>query len=427
MGLFDDFWDMSILKEEQYDANAQYAEDMSSNAIVTNSGECPKEIANRLKDLLGIDDDDHFSTDYDTSSYPGISKEIPVVKEANYCSREYQDVLKEYFDLSDDTTLNTMISLREEDQSRAVESLTSRLYQVIVDKAAEVDFGTIPLSKGDITKIQGYDNLMECIDILKSLLIEYRQDTKPVDTITDAVNNIKSRTDDWERAFNLNVDFPMMLYNTIVLAIVSSVSLLIATSIEFIKDAGEFSFDIKLDKVAYSKNKDGLLFDNLKKFNKTCSSGDLDKSLEHIFASYKKQLTGVGMGVLTFLSISAVIGIVMSIVPIMRELIYFFYHTKQNVSDYFTIQADLIEMNSEYVKHNDSLGKSSEERKIIARKQQKIADRYRKIGNKLSVQVKIAEKNTKSDIAKSKKMTSKDIEDKDDPYISKYEDDNVLF
>ena len=43
----------------------------------------------------------------------------------------------------------------------------------------------------------------------------------------------------------INIDLPILLYNTIVLSIVSSVSLIIATSIEFIKNTGTESYQIR--------------------------------------------------------------------------------------------------------------------------------------------------------------------------------------
>ena len=41
---------------------------------------------------------------------------------------------------------------------------------MIVAKVSDIDFGTIPRSRGDITKIENYSQLMECIDILRGVI-----------------------------------------------------------------------------------------------------------------------------------------------------------------------------------------------------------------------------------------------------------------
>ena len=46
--------------------------------------------------------------------------------------------------------------------------------------------------------------------------------------------------------------------------------------------ANKESFDFVLDKMAYTKNKNYIFFTNLKKFNKACKNGDLDKSINSV-------------------------------------------------------------------------------------------------------------------------------------------------
>lgn len=311
-------------------------------------------------------------------------------------SRVYEDILMEYFDINDDYTRHTLLNINEADKTKVMESLTSKLYQSIMDKVDDIDFGSIPDSRGDITKIQNYDKLIECIGVIKSILVQYRQETTPVDTIQFAIENVQNRKDIFMKGFNYGLDLPIILYNTITLSIVSATSLIIATSIEFIKDAGSQSYQIKFDKVSYVKSRDNLLFQNLSKFNKACSTGEVDKCLDHVIKSGSKQLLGVDT--LGIVSMMAVVGIIVSIIPIMRELIFFFYNTKQQASDYFTLQADLLQVNAEYVKQNSFSGKSDKERREIAKKQSKFADFFRKIGNGLAVDAKQAEAKAKKDL-----------------------------
>lgn len=313
----------------------------------------------------------------------------------------FQNIISEHFDIQDDYTRKTLLAIDEADSNKVLDSLTSKLYQAITEKAYEIDFSYVEDTKGDITTLANYEKLLECINIIKSILIEYHQDTKHPDTILTAIANIRDRRDTFTKAFAMKMDLPILLYNTIVLSIVSSTSLIISTSMEFIRDAGDQDYNIKFDKVAYAKSSQSLLFSNLEKFNKSCSSGELDKTLDHVFSSGTRQLLGINT--MTVVSIVGITVLVTSIIPILRELTFFFYHSKQSISDYFEIQADLLQMNSQYLSNNTTYGKTDKERKEIAKRQEKIAKNFRKIGNAMAVDNKKAEAATKKDIASSKK------------------------
>ena len=318
--------------------------------------------------------------------------------------RNYDEIIREYFDLTNYRDLKILNHINEADQNKVLESLTSKLYKSIMDKVDDIDFGTIPNTKGDITKLQNYDQLIECINVIKQILVEYRQDLTPVTVIQTAISNVQQRKDMFEKAFAFKLDLPILLYNTIVLSIVSSVSLIIATSIEFIKDAGSQEYSIKFDKVAYVRSKDNILYQNLVRFNNACANGQVDACIEHVIKSGSKQLMGVDT--LTIVGVAAVIGIIANIIPIMRELVFFFYHAKQSISDYFEIQADLLAINAEYVKNNSLSGRDASERKEIAKKQSKIADQFRKIGNALAIDAKTSEAKATKDVKDSERKYS---------------------
>lgn len=319
---------------------------------------------------------------------------------------KYEQMIQEHFDITDDYTRSTLLSIDEADKNTVADSLASKLYSSIIDRVDDIDFGSIPESKGDITAIENYDQLVECIGVITSILNEYHQDLKLVNTITTAIENVKQRKDTFMKAFNLQVNMVELIYNTIVLSIVSSTSLIIATSIEFVKDAGDQTFELKFDKVAYVKTKDNLLFTNLEKFNRACSSGEMDKSIDHIFTNASKQLLGVDP--LTVVGVAAVVGIVMNIVPILRELVYFFYHTKQSVSDYFDIQADLLQINAEHVKNNPTI--KAGDRNTISKKQNDIALRFRKISNAFAIDARQADsKAAREAKASERKYKLKDV------------------
>lgn len=320
----------------------------------------------------------------------------------------YDKIMNEYFDINDSKTRKILVNVNEADQNQILTALTSKLYDNIVNKVDDIDFGTIPLTKGDITKLQNYDQLNQCIDTIRGILTQYKQDTTPIDTVREALNNILDRTQLWTKAYVYDAELPIVLYNTIVLSIVSSVSFLIASSIEYIKSTTGEGFDIMVDRVALSKTKDNLLFVNLSKFNNSCRKGEVDKCMDHVMKNGSKQLLGIDP--FSIVGAVAITGILLNIIPILRELIFFFYHTRQRVSDYFDIQADLLQMNAENVKYITI--KDNDEKEKIQKRQMNIVDKFRKISNFLAIEQRKSEAEaTKEIVSGNKKFKTDELLD----------------
>ena len=322
----------------------------------------------------------------------------------------------EYFDISDRFTRKALLALNEADQNTVLVALTSKLYDSIVNKVDEIDFGDIPNTKGDITKLPNYEKIRECISIIRDILVEYKEDTAPVDEVSNALSHISTRKEMFERAFRTDAELPIITYNSIVLAIVNSVSYMIATSIEFIKTPNQDTFKIVLDKVGYARSKHSLLYNNLKRFNKCCESGEFDKAMEHVIqqridnkAMREGAISTTVAGVLGASAVTiAIVAIIANIIPILRELVFFFYYTRMRVSDFFDIQADLLQMNA----HNLDTSSDRADKDRVVSKQLKVVEMFRKIANKISFTGRKAEVNAEKEItASSKKMKLGDVVD----------------
>ena len=332
-------------------------------------------------------------------------------------------LIREYIDLTDQSTLHDVaLALESSDQNQLLVALTSKLYDKIQERADKIDYSTIARSRGDITKVDHYNSLMECLDIIHKIVEEYKQDTYPVDVVFSAVDNIKARTDVFRKAFIIGSKVPMMIYNNIVLAIVTSVSFLIATTIEFVKNPGAETYQMALDVVAYNKTKDNLLFQNLASFNEACAKSEIDSALMVVLrqSTIKRESMEVEIKPDTpFLSdeeidddeavihdndreiqhesigpsmiARAVIFVVKLLVNCIRTLVYYFFYSKQKISDYFEVQADLLDMNAYRVQYDATLDEAS--RKKIFEKQSNIANKMRKIANKFSIDYNVSKKN----------------------------------
>ena len=102
----------------------------------------------------------------------------------------YYKVINEYVDFTHDETRDYLLNLNEAEQNKVLINLTSRLYNHITRRISDIDFGTIPNSKGDITKVENYKQMTDCLDVIKGMLIEYKQKTEPVDKSFFFIRNL---------------------------------------------------------------------------------------------------------------------------------------------------------------------------------------------------------------------------------------------
>lgn len=318
--------------------------------------------------------------------------EASIIKSFDYSSihRSHQfNEAMEYFDKEDNMTRAILLSVNEADQNIVMTSLANKLYNHIVEKVDDIDFGTIPNSRGDISKIDNFDKLLDCINIISDILQQYNQDTAPVEIVNLAIQNMIDRTDIFEKAYKLNVEMPIIIYNTIVLSIVSSVSYMISSCIEFVKLPEDRGFDIAMDKIGAAKAKEALLFTDLKRFNKMCGDGSFDKAMDYVIKQNANNFNGASFA-FGASSVVVMIGILLSIIPLIRELIFFFYYARAKASDYFDAQSSLLLINAYNIENN--LTRDEKNKKQIADKQRKVADAFKKISNTLKVNLKTGEK-----------------------------------
>ncbi len=341
-----------------------------------------------------------------------------------------EQILRSYMDYSDKDTLKLMTE-GVDSQDKILVALTSKLYEKILEKYDKIDFSSISRSRGDITKIEKYDSLVECIDIINKLVIEYKEDTYPVDVVNSAMENIRSRTAMFKKAFAINAPIAVMTYNTMVMSIVESISFLISTCVEYVKVPQAETFQMALDTVAYNNTRQNLMFESLDSFNQGCKTGEFDDAMKVCLTTTRvnheasevevkydspfvdpsniesdetdvvihddKESVREGAGEVwdKGLGIGNLVGkafyfLIKLLIPAIRTVVYFHYARRQKKSDTYLAQATLIEMNAMQLQYNTSI--DPEKRKKIFDKQMKIAEKYRNKANKYNVDYTVAKK-----------------------------------
>ena len=327
---------------------------------------------------------------------------------------ELQKVLYERVDIYDDESRRMLLAMNEEEQMSGVQNLCGRLYQKLIDeKFSQIDLGGIGKSKGDIEQYEGYQSTLDSLEIITGLMKEFKSDTTEVDKIYTTIDNIKKNKQIFMDGYAFNVELIMVMYSTMVMAVVSSTSMLIGACVDYIKSP-DGTFKMKFDNIQYKKyTKECLLFDNMSAFNKSCTKQDFQKAMNYVLSQYKTThnlLGGVAVG--SAIAATAVVTLTVVIIPILREIIYYFFYYRVKISDYLETQAQLLEMNAYQVEANN-VGGTKESSKRIATQQKAIADIFKKTSSKLSVRMKQANNKAKADAKKdaSMKVKTSDIID----------------
>ena len=321
---------------------------------------------------------------------------------------QYNALVKEHFDITDRETRKVLVTIDEADQNQVMGNLAAKLYDAIVKKVTDIDFGQIPASKGDITKIPNYLDMVSCLTTIRDMMVESKQSTGSADIIFLAIENMKKYQKIWEKGYFLENEMTIVFYNTIALSIVSAISLLTSATIEFIKNPQSDVIDIELAKVANHKTKDNLLFKNLDKFNKACRKGDIEKVFNEVLKAQRqlKEGTIVKESISAILFTGAmVLGLLTTVIPILHQLTNALYCLRQNIAEYLAGEADVIRLNAEKVQYNRA--KTPEQKKKIIARQHKIADHFKKWANKLMIKANKADAEAQRQIKEDRSNKSK--------------------
>lgn len=318
----------------------------------------------------------------------------------------FSEAVSKHMDIVDDKTRNVCLALNEQDQDSVLLSLTGKLYQMIVDRVEDIDFGEIPDTKGDIKALSQYNQITSCIDTITAILHQYKQPTDSIDVIRDALANIENHVDLFKKGYMANIEIIQVTYCEMVLSVVSSLSYMIAATVEYIKNPSDEGYQIALDKTGIARTKDALVYSSLKKFNDACRHNQLENAFGPLIKARIKNFTGAEIGVIA--GGLAVAGILLNILPILRELTFFFYSMRTRISQYFDLQADLLEMNAAAIQANEI--QTVDDKKKVIKRQQSIAGFFRQLSNKICIDHTAAEKDAPKMIKEvDKKMKIDDV------------------
>ena len=322
--------------------------------------------------------------------------------------------------------------LNESAQSNLSDAVLGKMFELTVGKYNKIDFSEIERSRGDVTKIKYYKNLNECINTL----IDIHAVTNKIPSIlivSDALNNLITLKNTFEYNFRIKNKVAIMIYNTIMYAIMMSTSYIIAASIDISKQetiSGANTVKVyEMDQKSLCLIRSLSLFNSavgdgtLNKFMKEASKEDVqteaigdmamtyalkkvDKILPNFSATGKKAAAVTGIAALGIFALY----LGSHIIPIIREIVYWVYRSRQKISDAAALQAKFMELNIESLQQMDPnavVGRTKILRKNITTenmitKQTKWVDRFKSISQKFALDADKSSRDAKIDIKQDK-------------------------
>ena len=286
---------------------------------------------------------------------------------------------------------NTIITMEATEEERVDNVMVSKLYELAIAKA-NIDFDDIPDTKGDITKYVGYTNMVDSLTLVKNLAKQQNVKIKEIEIVETAINHIVAYRAQFTKGFLIDKEFIILLYNLLVSSCVTATSVIIASYVDFIKSPTKVEFTI-----VKGANKMGhTSIQSLQQFNASVKSGDFGKVLNTISGD-KENLLGGSAGVLIPIMI---LGGMAMIVPLLRELTYYFYFSRMKTADFLRHQAQLLEINKDAVKGSNL---PANKKKEVLRKQANAAKQMTDFANRIAVDSGGTEKMVSREIDKENK------------------------
>lgn len=274
----------------------------------------------------------------------------------------------------------------------ATSELLEKLYDSLLKKS-NIDYDTIPNSKGDVEKYHGYDTMREALRNINDLSQkQLGKNIDEADVINMALDNIVALKQLYTRGFSLDKDFVILQYNSLVAACVTATSAVLRGYVDYLR-----SPDGDITIIPSKSVLDGnLLISNLRLFNKSVVSGEYHNTLNTIINTKVKESYNPLKEEFWILPI-AIVGGTILLISVLRALVFYFYYARTRLSEELALQSKFLELNTANVSNKNL--PASEKKKIIER-QKAMSKTLASLSDKLRVNEKKAQETAVKELKK---------------------------
>lgn len=310
--------------------------------------------------------------------------------------------------VSDDES-GIILPILENTDSPINRKYQEKLFRSVIDKA-HIDFEDIPKSEGNIRRYSGYPSMVETLKVLEALATEDKAKNvlEYVGIVQTAIKNLEELSGTYQKGFQTKTDYVALEYDCYVYFCVEATTALIYSFVEIMRIPDKMTHDMRLKNTKLRADK--FYFEQLEKFNRIQYSMGINyrKMLEQMCEKGRQNFLGElvsgGIGTSELVGLSAIIGVILAIVPLTREVIYQIYNFRGKLSSDLEIQAKFLEMNRSCLENNTEL--TIDRRQKILKKQENLEKELRKLSDLVRVKSAKSIVDSKRDLDKDNKMLS---------------------
>lgn len=278
------------------------------------------------------------------------------------------------------------------EQTHLVKSkIVTNMFQSVLQRS-DMKYEDLDDSRGDIRNYVDYDVLNNSLSQLGILSEEHNVHIPELKEVQQALDNLYLMSSDFKKGYILDRGMVKLAYRAAAGSVIAATSLLISEYMDFTLDENQtFTFNRR------NNASSTMLMGQIRDFNK--KAPEIKETLSKINRTDPKQF--IGTSTASFFIPVFIIGGVLSIIPLIREMIFLFYHSRLKLSQYAEQQAAFLELNRAVI---ESSNRTVSEKKKIMSKQRNVITKLNKLSEAVRVNEKLAEKDV---VVNMKKENSK--------------------
>lgn len=286
---------------------------------------------------------------------------------------------------------HTVMEMGTEQTHLVKSKIATNMYQSAL-KRSDMKYEDLDDSRGDIKEYVDYNVMAESLRQLEQLSHDHNIDIPELADVNTALNNLYLLRNEFTKGYVLDRGIVKLTYRALAGSVIAATSLLISEYMSFTLDENQtFVFNRK------NNASSTMLMGQIRDYNKKVH--EIKNTLSKINRADSKQFIGTSAS--AFFIPVFIVGGVLSIIPLIREMIFLFYHSRLSISKYAEQQAAFLELNRAVI---ESSNRTVSEKKKIMDKQRKVIIKLNKLSESIRVNEKLAEKDV---VVNMKKENSK--------------------
>lgn len=312
--------------------------------------------------------------------------------------------------VEDYNSLQEFQALSEEEKKETGKNLIAKIFRSIRKKSLQINYAGLEQTKGDITKFSGYSDLEASIKFLNRMATTDSNAPKvDIKRLSDCLTIIKNNRTEFMKAYTVSPS-PMkqMFYVNISASLIAATSTMVTVCMDYLKTP-QGTFKASFKKNTKTLIQGDLFFNNIEKFIQLERRGNLNTFLnsddiasdELKFAGVKNEAVGtiatITSSVMTALgtplgAIAVSISAILLCLMMIREIVYFFYFSRTQISE-------RLQSLAYFIKSNQTASMD----KQVKEKQDKIVEKLQHLSEKIAVDTTVTNKQINNELKKDDK------------------------